>query len=306
MTLAFGDLRTMLAEGVKHWPTLKRFVQSWNGDLPQEMVEDYIRRHTSTWPIDWDGKFRQLADARLIYCPPGEFEMGSSSGWLDERAQKPVRLTNGFWMFETPITHAQYAILIGEPNATFISNHGDHPVGNLPFENAANGCNLLSSLFGLPPVYEKTATKYPGKTFYEAPGFRLPTEAEWEYAARAGEYTIISRYTTQSEAWGLDNADGATHPVRQKLPNAWGLHDMLGNVWEWCQDVFHSQAYRLPDRDTNPLVEGTDDVSGDGLDCSMRGAGFRSAFLHDWRTFRGARRINRGYDDCGFRPVITA
>ena len=115
------------------------------------------------------------------------------------------------------------------------------PVENISWYDAVNFCNLLSRNEGLKECYIINSH---GIVAYdlEAKGYRLPTEAEWEYACRAGSKEI--RYgEINGIAWYKENSKGKTHEVGKKDPNSWGLYDMLGNVWEWCWDVYDEKVY---------------------------------------------------------------
>ena len=184
---------------------------------------------------------------KLVLIPPGEFDMGSTEeqvAWLvaDGRtksvpdqelyiqqlpAEAPkhrVRITKPFYMGLCEVTQTQYESVMGI-NPSKFKGDANRPVERMTWDQASAFCRKLGELPG-----EQSAGAV----------YRLPTEAEWEYACRAG--TTTSWYGTDYEAavlqqaWIRANAGQTTHPVGQKAPNAWGLYDMHGNVFEWCQD----------------------------------------------------------------------
>lgn len=121
-----------------------------------------------------------------------------------------------------------------------IVGEGDVPLTNVSWYDAIALCNELSADFGLSPAYRIDGSEVRWDT--DSDGYRLPTEAEWQHACTAG--TPAYRYGELDDiAWYAGNSSGQVHPAGLKLPNAWGLHDMLGNVWEWCWDLYDPSAY---------------------------------------------------------------
>jgi formylglycine-generating enzyme required for sulfatase activity len=240
---------------------------SW-WEVAQQVAEGEVENHHPCWklvrnPNAWlptegevAGELRKVPgvpDAMVVWCPPGTFIMGApdddSEAFNDEKPQREVTLTQGFWMWQTPVTQEQFETIMGHNPARF-NDHEDSdqcPVESVNWYESVNFTQKLSDRLGFGRSFDgegegrdvkySIKKEYHNKAYYNAPGFVLPTEAEWEYAARAG--TTGSRYGNLDEiAWYHENANGRTHPVKGKLPNPWGLYDMLGNVWEWSADTW--------------------------------------------------------------------
>ena len=153
----------------------------------------------------------------MAYIRPGTFQMGEGSG------AHQVTLTKAYWLGATEVTQGQYDAIVGTNPSYFKGT--DLPVEQVTWYEALEFCRKLTER-------ERTAGRLP-----EGYEYTLPTEAQWEYACRAGT-TGDYAGNLDEMAWCDQNSDGTTHPVRQKRANAWGLHDMHGNVWEWCLDWY--------------------------------------------------------------------
>jgi len=205
---------------------------------------------------------------RFRFCPPGTFLMGSpedESGRDDDEALHEVTLTRGYWLAETPVTQGQYRALTGQ-SPSFHEGSDDLPVEQVSWYDAVRFANRLSKSAGLDPCYRIGAGDEPEVSLLDLArtGFRLPTEAEWERAARAGSgYRFAGGDDLDDVGWYGDNSGGRTQPVAQKRVNAWGLHDMSGNVWEWVWDRFGEYP---ADSVSDPLGrdEGSDRASRGG------------------------------------------
>jgi formylglycine-generating enzyme required for sulfatase activity len=224
---------------------------------------------------------------KFCWCPPGEFRMGSSDdapGHLNNETQSDVTFSKGFWIQQTELTQNQYEQLMGSNPAFF--KGPQNPIESLTWTEATEFCRRLSEL----PPENKAGNR-----------FRLPTEAEWEYACRAGSTTEFcfgdDEAGLDQYGWYNKNSGRATHPVGEKRANAWGLRDMHGNVMEWCQD-FYGEYPRKAVTDPRGPESGDKRV--------LRGGGwfFVPMFLRS--AHRDAYLPSARYVGLGFRLVATA
>ena len=232
---------------------------------------------------------RNPKDAQMyVWIPAGTFRMGCSDGdkecYEDERPAHEVQITNGFWMGQTEVTVPAFqAFSRVKGVATPAGQMGkNYPVSAVIWDEAAAYCKWA--------------------------GGRLPTEAEWEYAARGGASGI--RYGDLDKiAWTSANSANTVHEVSRKLPNAYGLYDMLGNLWEWTGDWYGAKYYEQSPVDDPQGPSVGDSLVSQGIDMptrTLRGGG--------WRGFPGVARASYRYwfvpalrvANIGFRCVVPA
>ncbi len=231
---------------------------------------------------------------RMVQIPEGSFLMGSENGTSDEKPLRTVTLS-GFEIGTTEITQAQYESIMGDNPSNFKLDDS-RPVERVNWTDAITFCNKLSEALELEPCYNLST----GACDYTKNGFRLPTEAEWEYACRAESglaYSLGDDENALDRAgWYQRNSQDSTHPVGRKTQNNWGLYDMHGNVWEWCNDWYARDAYNSGEKnDPTGTASGSDKV--------VRGG----SWIDSPGDCRSAKRRNfdpeDDYSDIGFRVV---
>ncbi len=268
--------------------------------------------------------FTNSIDMKFVLIPAGEFMMGSPESdevaGPEEKPQHRVRIS-AFCLGATEVTQAQYQAVMKNNPSYFSSTGGgkdrvagratdQFPVENVSWLDAALFCNALSVKEGFTPFYQENAQRTIGTT--KGLGYRLPTEAEWEYACRAGTTT---RYFFGNDPWVLSKyarSEGGIHPVGGKEPNPWGLHDMYANVWEWCSDWYNGEYYKLrPSNDpTGPGMSGRRVERGGSSESNIRAirSASRSKDLPETKSGDVGFRVALGQDTAvkGLRLITSS
>lgn len=231
------------------------------------------------------GTTRTFDGIQFQWCPPGTFAMGSpgiEAGHTSDETLHEVTISNGFWLSRYEVTQAQWNSVVGQNPSEFPGNN--RPVENVTWHDVQDFLTLLN------------VTSW-------GSSYRLPTEAEWEYACRAGTTTRYYWGNDPAEsmiddyAWYWDTGDLETHPVGEKTPNAWGLYDMIGNVFEWCQDRYG----QYPE---NPVTDPAGPNAGNSR--VVRGGSWDSFPEACRSAARDSRLPNTVSGDLGFRLVRVA
>ena len=202
---------------------------------PAVVTDAEARARMTATKLPWKVRDRKTGMVMLL-CPPGEFMMGSpasEAGRSDDEAQHRVQITRAFYLSETEVTQESWQKVMFPNPSGF--NGASNPVEQVSW----NDC----------------------QSFCQSSGLRLASESAWEYACRAGT-TGAYAGDLASMAWFGDNSGGSTHPVKQRKPNAWGLYDMHGNVWEWCEDGYAQSASSTQQASTG--IVGTRVLRGGG------------------------------------------
>ncbi len=234
---------------------------------------------TKMEPVPQD--FTNSLGMEMIWCPPGKFLMGSpesEEGWEEWETQHEVTLTKGFWISRYQVTQQQWEQLMGDNPSHFKESGPQAPVETVSWEESMEFCRKLGES--------------------EQGDYMLPTEAQWEYACRAGTTGPFAGSSLDALGWYADNSGIMTHPVGQKSPNPWGIYDMHGNVWEWCRD----SSDWPPDSNGHSVA---DPVGMRGPIRVDRGGGFCNSAARCRSASRGAGPPTIRYNDLGLRPCLV-
>jgi formylglycine-generating enzyme required for sulfatase activity len=259
----------------------------------------------------------------MVYVPGGSFEMGKNLGTGGGSDETPVHTVtlSGFYMGKYEVTQAQYQAVMGSNPSGFSSDpasgdvQGNRPVEAVSWYDAIVFCNKLSMTEGLTPAYRISGSTNPAdwgdvptssnstwdaaELVSESTGYRLPTEAQWEYAAKGGNgtpgnYTYSGSNNLNDVGWSNVNSNMMTHEVGKKTANGLGIYDMSGNVWEWCWDWYGDYSSGAQNNPAGP-ASGTNRV--------IRGG----SWAHGDQYLRSALRSyvypSRRIDYLGFRLV---
>jgi formylglycine-generating enzyme required for sulfatase activity len=224
----------------------------------------------------------------MVWCPPGSFMMGGAKWekdqeWFPAETQHMVTLTKGFWMAKTEVTQAQWKSVMG----TTIRGQRDKANKNWPLRGEGDEY----------PIYYVNWNEC--VDFCKKTGLRLPTEAEWEYACRAGSTGAYGGTGNLDDmGWHGGNSGNAVHPVGRKRANAFGLFDMHGNLWEWCSDWFQQ------DLGSGAATNPTGAVIG--INRVLRGGAYVAPGRRCRSAIRGLNDPLLRFDDHGFRPCLSS
>jgi formylglycine-generating enzyme required for sulfatase activity len=286
---SYNKLKALMAYGHKRFVTNSKFSFA-NVDVDKLLQVSPRVIRSANEPIQRKQIYQDITslppnfNLEMVDIPDGKFNMGSNE-YEDE---KPIhQFVPAFQIGKYPVTQAQYQAVMGN-NPSRFSGNPQNPVESISWFNAQAFCEKLSQLTGK--------------------NYRLPTEAEWEYACRARTETLFSfgddRDKLGDYAWFDGNSNNTTHPVGEKRPNPWGIYDMHGNVWEWCADQYHESYARKPDNiKENGSIAWRDNNITNNSSIIRRGGSWYRDPLACSSAYRGRSVAAIRNNDLGFRVV---
>lgn len=239
----------------------------------------------------WKVLIAEGVSLEFVWCPAGDFIMGSlqHQPFADffEMPARKIRLTKGFWIGRTPLTNQQWQICM-DLGDVFSKHVDDRPAAGMRWEQAVSYCTKLSELLRTKHIVTETEI------------IALPTEAQWEYACRAGTDTVWFFGNHENKlgdyAWYQANSGNKTQPVAGKLSNPWGIYDLYGNVSEWCADDM--QSYGNITTAVDPVVRTNGELK------IIRGGGYASRAANCRSAVRNTSLTYNPYNDpIGMRVV---
>ncbi|MCO6454383.1 MAG: SUMF1/EgtB/PvdO family nonheme iron enzyme [Pirellulaceae bacterium] len=328
---ADGELHDQLQQ-------LEQRLATWPPDAPPPARVPFepaqARQHQQAWadylrvPVEYENSLGM----KFVLLPPGEFTMGGSNAEIaahlaavspdnahlrnciqSERPPRQVLLSQPIYIGTREVTQGQYAALMGK-NPSYYAPNGEgqaavsglsnssHPVESITWLAAAEFCQRLSEEEGLQPWYSHASGAV---TMLDGTGYRLPTEAEWEFACRAGSPLGSgpddSEQNLPRHGWFERNSDDRTHVVGELAANPLGLYDLRGNVWEWVQDWWSARSVDAPSRGQaiNPDGPRTGDLR------VVRGGGYHNPALSCRASHRYAFQPTGSFRGIGFRVVLV-
>ncbi|MEW6125430.1 MAG: bifunctional serine/threonine-protein kinase/formylglycine-generating enzyme family protein [Acidobacteriota bacterium] len=269
-----ASLRDFIETALKKEPNARYLTAKFLRTELQNIHAGIMKKNGETTGSVDEWEKRRLRDG-FVLIPAGEFMMGADASKDNERPVHPVKITKPFEMGKYQVTQELWQAVMGN-NPSYFKGEANLPVESVSWEDVQ-------------VFIEKLNAKNDGYVY------RLPTEAEWEYACRAGRSEHLTEKLSEV-AWYEDNSYEKTHPVGQKKPNDWGLYDMQGNVWEWCHDWYSDDYYRQ-----SPTIDPIG--KGEGSSRVIRGGAWGYGVSSLRPTSRGCIPPSIGPYDIGFRLV---
>ena len=276
-----------------------------------EMIEVYAEGFECTMCFArYKDAYGEQPIYKFVFVKGGILQMGGNEGDDDEKLVHIVNLTYDYLIGECGVTFNDYNVFCKETTKRTPNDNGwgqgTRPVMNVSWNDAIAYCNWVSEKEGIVNAYDSNGNLLDGNgnrttDIKQVKGYRLPTEAEWEYAARGGHKTNGYKYSGSDDlnevGWYDNNSDRQTHPVGEKKPNVLGIYDMSGNVWEWCNDRWEDYSSTIQ---TNP-------TGSDGSSYRVcRGGSWYGDVQRCHVAYRSSLAPMSISPDLGFRIVRTA